>query len=69
MEYVYAIIVIILVLNALFWALCTHEHHCKFASMFGITQCPPHWLHISFGLVFFILAIVIQQRNYIFNIS
>jgi hypothetical protein len=66
MDYIYTTIVIILVLNAIFWSLFTHEQHCKLASMFGLTHCPPHWLHISFGLVFFILAIVIQQRNYIF---
>jgi hypothetical protein len=67
MEIIYTIIVLILVLNAIFWSLFTHEQHCKVASMFGLTQCPPHWLHLSFGLVFFILAIVIQQRNYLFN--
>lgn len=67
MDYIYTAIVVILVLNAIFWSLFTHEQHCKLASMFGLTKCPPHWLHISFGLVFFILAIVIQQRNYIFN--
>jgi len=67
MEIIYNIIVIFLIINALFWSLFTHKQHCKLAEMFGIKQCPPHWLHISFGIVFFILAIIIQQRNYIFG--
>jgi len=69
MEILYNIIVIFLVINALFWSLCTHHNHCMIAEMFRIKHCPPHWLHISFGIVFFILAVVIQQRNYIFNNS
>lgn len=63
----YNIIVIFLVINALFWSLFTHKQHCELAKMFGMTQCPPHWLHINLGIVFFILAIVIQQRTYIFG--
>lgn len=66
MEVLYNIIVIFLLLNAIFWSLFTHKQHCEIARMFGIQQCPSHWIHITFGIVCFILAILIKQRNYIF---
>ena len=66
MELLYNIIVIILIVNAIFWGLFSHKQHCEIANIFGIKKCPSHWIHITFGIICFILAILIQQRNYIF---
>ena len=65
-EFLYDIVVIFLVLNALFWALGTHSQHCHVASMMGVKDCPSHYLHITFGVVSFLIAVVISQRKYFF---
>tara|TARA_Y100000389_G_C17409790_1_gene490195 strand:+ start:1121 stop:1330 length:210 start_codon:yes stop_codon:yes gene_type:complete len=67
MEFLYSLLVVILVINALFWSLFTHKQHCAVAKLFGIKHenCPSHWFHISFGIFCFLLAIVIQQRRFI----
>ena len=67
MELLKNIIVVILLLNAIFWSLFSHSDHCKVASMFGIKNCPDHWVHISIGIIFFIIAILIKQYKYLIN--
>ena len=59
------LIVIFFVLNALFWGLANHSQHCSLASMFGMSTCPPHSVHLLMGLVSFVIAVYIQQRDYI----
>jgi len=62
------IVVIFFVINALFWGLAPHKSHCNLASLFGVTNCPQHYVHLLMGLVSFIIAIYIQQREYINNL-
>lgn len=58
-----SIFVVFLLLNALFWGLFKHVTHCKFASYFGINNCPEHWIHVFvMGLGSFILALLIQHH-------
>lgn len=61
----YMIVLIFLVINALFWGLMCHQTHCKVAGYFGMKNCPPHYVHMLMGVVFFLLAIFIAQRKYI----
>jgi len=60
-----SIVVLLLVLNALFWGLASHSHHCNLASVFGIKNCPPHYIHLLMGLVFYLTAVYIEQRAYV----
>jgi hypothetical protein len=66
MELFYNLIILILIINAIFWSLFKHSDHCKFIKLFGINKCPSHLIHISFGIICFVLAVIIKQRNYIF---
>ena len=34
------------VVNGLFWGFASHEQHCNLASSFGVSKCPPHWVHV-----------------------
>lgn len=67
MNFILNFLTVFLVINAIFWGLFCHKSHCKIANLFGVKDCPPHWTHILFGIVCFIIAILIEQRNYIFN--
>jgi len=58
------LVVLFLVLNALFWGLGSHSQHCALAGWFGIRQCPPHWVHLTLGVVSFLLAVYLQQLPY-----
>ena len=58
------LLVAVLVANALFWSLMPHSMHCEFVSNFTDAKCPPHIFHISFGVLSFILAIVLAQKEY-----
>lgn len=59
------ILLAFLVLNALFWGLASHSRHCKVASMISSGSCPPHWVHLTMGLIFYMLAVYVQQKKYI----
>jgi len=69
MDIVYNFIVVILIMNSLFWSFFTHKNHCIVAKFTGIKNddCPSHIIHIIFGILCFILAVIIQQRHYIFR--
>lgn len=54
------LLVILFVLNALFWGLASHAQHCKVASAIGVT-CISHMYHITFGALCFLVAIYIQH--------
>lgn len=48
--------------NAVFWGLSTHRQHCYVAGKMGITNCPPHWIHVYvMGLGSFIAALYLKQ--------
>jgi hypothetical protein len=59
------IIVLFFVINGLFWGLANHSQHCNLASVFGMVKCPPHYIHLLMGLISFLIAVYIQQREYI----
>jgi hypothetical protein len=59
------ILVAFLATNAVFWSLFPHSIHCKVAAAYGIKDCPPHWIHLSIGIVSFLLAILTAQWGYI----
>ena len=59
------IIVLFFVINGLFWGLASHSQHCNLASVFGMVKCPPHYIHLLMGLISFVIAVYIQQRDYI----
>lgn len=61
MEWFKSLVLAFLVLNAILWGLYPHSVHCNIASAFGVTNCPSHWVHISTGVVFFLLAVVVAQ--------
>lgn len=53
-----------LLLNAIFWSMASHQTHCELISKVGITQCPPHWIHVYvIGLGSFLIAIYLIQGN------
>lgn len=56
------IIVLFFLANALFWGLASHKSHCNVAKMFGVNDCPPHWVHVYvMGLGSFLVALVFSQ--------
>lgn len=55
----------LLATNAIFWALFPHSIHCKVAAAAGIKSCPPHWVHLTIGVVSFLLAILTAQWTYV----
>tara|TARA_Y100000389_G_scaffold128022_2_gene125381 strand:+ start:8092 stop:8301 length:210 start_codon:yes stop_codon:yes gene_type:complete len=66
-EYIYAFVALIVLLNGLFWSLACHETHCKFVKMLGVENCIPHYIHIIFGIVAYIIGVMIVQRKYLFS--
>jgi len=54
-----------LIVNAIFWGLFPHIVHCKFIANFGITECPPHWVHLLIGLIAYLSAVWLKQSTYI----
>jgi hypothetical protein len=59
-------LLVFLALNALFWGLFPHAYHCALVTTLapGIT-CPAHWIHLTMGLVSYLAAIYVSQRDYI----
>ncbi len=61
------ILVIFFAVNALFWSLFPHEIHCKLAHTIMDT-CPSHNIHLTIGILSFIIAFVLAQYNYLKNL-
>ena len=57
------LIVLLLVLNALFWGLASHARHC--ALLPKNIKCPAHWIHMLIGIVSFAAASVYQNMRYV----
>ena len=57
------IITSLLAANALFWGLFPHSDHCKVGILVGIKKCPSYIVHLGLGLVFYILAVLVAQKN------
>jgi hypothetical protein len=64
MEIFYDILVILLLINGLFWSLATHSEHCALGRLFNIKQCLSHGTHITIGIVSLLIAIILKQKNY-----
>ncbi len=59
------LLVAFLTINAIFWGLFPHSTHCKFAALFGVKRCAPHWVHLLIGLVAFLAAVMLKNYTYI----
>ena len=62
------ILLAFLITNALFWGLFPHSAHCKVLSdlnnLLGISMnCPDHSVHIIMGIVFFLIAVYVSQKD------
>ena len=62
------LITVFFVINALFWGLAGHGSHCALAASFGMKTCPPHYIHITMGVVSFLIAVYVSQRKYIHSL-
>ena len=54
----------VFVMLAIFWGLFPHSLHCAVLKNVGITECPSHVLHVTLGLIFFVVAIYVRQGNF-----
>ena len=59
-----------LLINAIFWGLFPHSAHCKLVNdMNKITtltiKCPPHYIHLIMGVVFYLLTVFFSQKKYL----
>lgn len=56
-----------LLLNTLFWSFFPHIAHCQiFNSVMGKTmKCPPHYIHLMMGFVFYLLTMYYTQQKYL----
>jgi len=54
-----------LIANAIFWGLFPHVAHCKIVAKLGITECPPHWIHLLLGLIAYLTAVWLKNSTYI----
>jgi hypothetical protein len=57
-----------LLINALFWGLFPHSAHCQvvkqFNKLLGLSiQCPSHKIHLALGVLFFISAVYVSQKE------
>ena len=60
------IILTFLIANSIFWGLFPHESHCHLINhlknMTGFNlQCTKHSIHLIMGVIFFILAIYVNN--------
>ena len=54
-----------LLINAVFWGLGSHRTHCSVAAAMGVSNCPPHWVHLILGAASFVGAIAVSQWKYL----
>ena len=59
------LLTIFLTINALFWGLMPHSTHCNVALKMGLKNCPPHYIHLLMGLLFYLLSVYIEQKKYL----
>ena len=57
------VVVVLLVLNALFWGLASHQRHCM---LVPFDECPPHWVHVYvMGMGSFFAATYVAQNGFV----
>jgi hypothetical protein len=59
------LLIVFFLVNAVFWGLFPHSSHCRFVSQFTDMRCPPHFVHISIGIISFLVAILLSQQEYV----
>jgi hypothetical protein len=59
------VVSILFALNALFWGLAPHSMHCDFVQKLGVKDCPSHMVHLVFGIICFVIAVVLMQYDYV----
>lgn len=59
------LLIAFLILNSLFWGLMPHSIHCELVGRFTSAKCPPHIVHLTMGLVCFVLAVIVAQSDYL----
>jgi len=52
-----------LIVNSLFWGLYPHTEKCAMGSFLGIERCPSFLAHLTIGVIFYIIAILIVHFN------
>jgi hypothetical protein len=67
MKLFYDILVIIFLINGLFWSLASHSEHCALSNFFNIKKCLSHGTHLIIGIISLLIAIIIKQRIYFRN--
>ena len=66
MGFLKTILGIFFLINAIFWGLFPHATHCAFVAKMGVLTCPSHWIHISLGILCFLVTVLIFQWNMFF---
>jgi hypothetical protein len=61
------LVALFFLVNAIFWGLFDHHHHCALANAVGVANCPPHYVHLIMGFVSYLLALVVVQWKYLFH--
>lgn len=59
---------VFLLINAIFWGLMSHSQHCNFVASLGVKNCPPHSVHLLMGLVSYLAAMYLEQKEYLHTI-
>ena len=57
------IVVALLAVSGIFLCLMPHKTHCELLGK--MMKCPPHWVLILLGLIFFLCATLVAQWTYI----
>jgi hypothetical protein len=58
------VLIIFFAINAVFWSLFPHSIHCKLANTF-LDVCPAHNIHLTIGIISFIIAFIIAQYDHL----
>ena len=59
------ILAFIFIVNAVFWGLFPHATHCNALKQVGLTQCPPHYVHIMMGITCYFVSLFLSQQKYL----
>ena len=57
-----SLLILLFVIMAIFWGLAPHSLHC---GLVPGAACAPHWVHITIGIICFLIAVCIAQKGYL----
>jgi len=63
------IIILLLLVNGIFWGLFPHSFHCQVLSKFTNVACPPHIIHMIIGIISFVAAVILSQDEYVAELT